>query len=88
MTNLILSLSLVLLVVAVIAYPLFFQKLSAYQIPIKNIPSFNKKEALLSALSDLEMDYQMGRISEPDYQRLKLHLQRSYLELKNAEDGL
>ncbi len=69
----------------VIAYPLFFQKITRFTSEPDISTDFNEQEALLSALSDLEEEYQLGRLSEPDYQRLKLHFQRRYLQYKQSD---
>ena len=69
----------------VIAYPLFFQKITRYLSESDFSTDFNEQDALLSALSDLEEEYQLGRLSEPDYQRLKLHFQRRYLQYKQSD---
>ena len=39
----------------------------------------------LTALSDLEDDYALGRLSESDYNQQKIFLQRNYLKLKKKE---
>jgi hypothetical protein len=36
----------------------------------------------LSALSELEDDFQMERLNKDEYQQQKIRLQRQYLELK------
>ena len=72
----------------VIAYPLFFQKITRYLSESDISTDFNEQDALLSALSDLEEEYQLGRLSEPDYQRLKLHFQRRYLHHKQSGPSL
>ena len=39
----------------------------------------------LTALSDLEDDYALGRLSESDYNQQKIFLQRNYLKLQRKE---
>ena len=39
----------------------------------------------LAALSDLEDDYALGRLSESDYNQQKIFLQRNYLKLQRKE---
>ncbi|MBF0279212.1 MAG: hypothetical protein HQM13_15550 [SAR324 cluster bacterium] len=78
----VLSLLLFIATVLVIAYPLYFQKVSEYISGNENSSDFNEQDSLLSALTDLEEEYQLGRISNEDYQRLKLHFQRKYLHQK------
>lgn len=76
-----------LVTIAVIAYPLFFQKLTPFDLEEKSSADFNEKDALLAALTDLEEEYQLGRLSEKDYQHLKLHFQRRYLEHKKSDSS-
>ena len=67
-----------ILTVGVISYPLFFIKLQRY-----SNNSFNSEESnsnfWLSALSDLNEDYKLGRISKSDYEKQKIIIQRNYL---------
>ncbi len=71
--------------IGVIAYPLFFQKVTPHLSEKQTSKDFNEQDALLSALSELEEEYQMGRLSEDDYKRLKLHFQRRYLKTKRSQ---
>ena len=64
--------------VGVIAYPLFWIKLQKYSIN-SSTKDINKTNFWLSALSDLDDDFTLGRITKIDYQKQKLILQRSYL---------
>ncbi len=80
-----LILLLTVITILVITYPLFFQKIVDYLSEQDTSSDFNEQNALLSALSDLEEEYQLGRLSEPDYERLKLHFQRRYLEYKTTD---
>ena len=65
--------------VGVIAYPLFWKKLQKYSINNSSTRDINKTNFWLSALSDLEDDFALERITKIDYQKQKLILQRSYL---------
>ena len=69
-----------------IIYPLFFQPLRNYQLPVPDTEEFGQRDALLAALSELEEDQLMGRISRADYQQQKLTLQRQYLAARAAEE--
>jgi hypothetical protein len=69
-----------------ITYPLFFQPLRKYQLPVPDPEEFSQRDALLAALSELEEDQLMGRISRADYQQQKLTLQRQYLAVRAAEE--
>ena len=72
--------------VATIALPLFWNKLQLYKLPENSNQFYNQADSWLSALSDLENDYALGRISNPDYQQQKIYLQRGYLELQQHSD--
>ena len=69
----------VILSVGAISYPLFFNNLKIY----KNNSAIKSKSGdanfWLSALSDLNEDYKLGRISKSDYLKQKTSLQRNYL---------
>ena len=73
--------------VAVITYPLFCSKLQSYQLPEVASEDYSQADSWLSALSDLEDDYSFGRISNPDYQRQKNFLQRSYLKWRQQSSN-
>ena len=65
-----------------ITYPLFRSKIQKYEIP-KNYQLDNSQaDFYLTALSDLEDDYALGRLSESDYNQQKIILQRNYLNLQ------
>lgn len=69
-----------------ITYPLFFQPLQKYQLPTPEVEEFSQRDALLAALSELEDDRLMGRLSREDYQQQKLVLQRQYLAVRAADE--
>ena len=66
--------------VSALAYPLFRTKLQHYELPGTSAHDFSQADSWLSALSDLEDDLVLGRISKPDYQQQKIFFQRGYLE--------
>ena len=66
--------------VIVITYPLFWSKLQCYELPGVDEEDYILADSWLSALSDLEDDYALGRISISDYQQQKILLQHGYLE--------
>ena len=76
--------------VASIAFPLFWNKLQLYQLPVNFNQVYSQADSWLSALSDLEVDYSLGRMSKSEYQQQKIFLQRSYLDgedkLGNSEE--
>ena len=65
--------------IAVISYPLVFSKMESY---LKTAPidsEFSERDALLEALSELELSFQIGKLSESDYQTQKIQLEQQYL---------
>jgi|TARA_B110000211_G_C13934550_1_gene488717 hypothetical protein len=76
--------------VGAVAYPLFRTKLQSYELPGTSSHDFSQADSWLSALSDLENDLALGRMSKPDYQQQKIFLQRGYLDWQkesgNTED--
>ena len=71
--------------VGVITYPLFRSKIQKYEIPENYQPDSCQADFCLGALSDLEDDYALGRLSESDYNQQKLFLQRNYLKVQRKE---
>ena len=72
-------------VVGVITYPLFRSKILKYEIPEICQLDTSQADFCLTALSDLEDDYALGRLSESDYNNQKIFLQRNYLKLQRKE---
>ena len=68
--------------VGVITYPLFRSKIQKYEIPENYQLDTSQADFRLTALSDLEDDYALGRLSESDYNQQKIFLQRNYLKLQ------
>ena len=71
--------------VGVITYPLFRSKILKYEIPAIYQLDTSQADFCLTALSDLEDDYALGRLSESDYNQQKIFLQRNYLKLQKNE---
>ena len=71
--------------VGVITYPLFSSKIQKYKIPKNYQLDTSQSDLCLTALSDLEDDYALGRLSESDYNQQKIFLQRNYLKLQKKE---
>ena len=71
--------------VVVITYPLFSRKIQKYEIPENYQLDTSQADFFLTALSDLEDDYALGRLSESDYNQQKIFLQRNYLKLHKKE---
>ena len=72
--------------VSAVAYPLFKTKLQNYKLPGPSPHDFSEADSWLSALSDLEDDLILGRISKPDYQQQKIFFQRGYLEWQKKHE--
>ncbi len=81
------SIFLLIITIIVITYPLYFQKITKHISEETTSSSFNEQDALLSALTDLEEEFQLGRLSEADYQHLKLHFQKRYLHAKQIAES-
>jgi len=73
-----------ILSVAIVAFPLFFSKIQVYKLPENSDNDFNQADSWLSALGDLEVDFSLGRISKREYQQQKIFLQRSYLNVEET----
>ena len=71
--------------IGVITYPLFRSKIQKYEIPENLQLDSSQADLCLTALSDLEEDYALGRLSESDYNQQKIFLQRNYLKLQKKE---
>ena len=71
--------------VGVITYPLFRSKIQKYEIHENYQLDSSQADFYLTALSDLEDDYALGRLSESDYTQQKIFLQRNYLKLQKKE---
>ena len=81
--NLYLTALLLLLTIGWVTFPLFFSKIQGYELQkTESDTDTSESDALLSALSELEDDFQMGRLNKDEYQQQKIRLQRQYLELK------
>ena len=68
-----------------ITYPLFRSKIQKYEIPENFQLDYSQADFCLNALSDLEDDYALGRLSESDYNQQKIFLQKNYLKLQKKE---
>ena len=68
--------------VVVITYPLFRSRIQKFVIPENSQLDSSQADFYLNALSDLEDDYVLGRLSESDYNQQKIFIQRKYLKLQ------
>lgn len=73
-----------LIAAAVIAYPLVFASLESYLVSDLPDEEFRESDALLEALSELEQSKLSGKLSEQDYRKEKLRLQKEYIESAEA----
>ncbi|MBF0236313.1 MAG: hypothetical protein HQM12_01295 [SAR324 cluster bacterium] len=72
------------LTIFALLYPLLFKPVKSYLNNDKSLAEFNEQESLLSAITELDHDYELGRLSVTDYEHLKLYFQRKYLEEKQS----
>ena len=66
-------------VVLYVAYPLFAEPEEDVRSDPRNADReqvLEEKENLVDNLKDIEMDYQMGKLSQKDYEQLKLHFEQ------------
>ena len=71
--------------VVIITYPLFRGKIQKHEISEKYKLDSSQEDFCLTALSDLDDDYALGRLSESDYNQQKIYLQRNYLNLQRKD---
>lgn len=72
----------IFLLLAIISYPFYNQPLIPFLSNGSLTEEFSEKDSLLSAISELEEDFQMGRISSKDYDNLKNYFHRKYIKEK------
>ena len=73
----------VLIALAVIVRPLILSPEKPYFVGEPHDHSFNESLALLESIQELEQDYRMGKLTEPEFKQLSNEYKREYLELKN-----
>jgi hypothetical protein len=76
---------LLLIAAGVISYPLLVHRLEPYDLPDLPDESFSERDALLEAMSDLEVSFRAGKLSEADYTAQKQRLQVRYIEVVEDE---
>ena len=79
-----------MLCVIIVGYPLFFERLRFFHLPEITPDNdqeflFDEQESLLTALSELEDEYLLGKVSKEDYNQQKLLLNRKYLQQKTLD---
>ncbi len=67
--------------------PLFQEKQAAYfEVDSKN-NAFSESLSVLEMITELETDYQMGKVSKEDFDTLSLEYKHQYLKKKAEEKG-
>ena len=86
--NVYLTALLFILTIGVVTFPLFFSRIQRHELQ-KDPATLDTSEsdALLSALSELEDDFQLERLNKDEYQQQKIRLQRQYLKLKETSEN-
>ncbi len=86
--NVYLTALLFILTIGVVTFPLFFSRIQRHELQkAKADLDTSESDALLSALSELEDDFQLGRLNKDEYQQQKIRLQRQYLKLKETPEN-
>ena len=86
--NVYLTALLFILTIGVVTFPLFFSRIQRHELQRDQaIPDTSESDALLSALSELEDDFQLGLLNKDEYQQQKIRLQRQYLKLKETSEN-
>ncbi len=77
-----------ILTIGVVTFPLFFSRIQRHELQKAEADlDTSESDALLSALSELEDDFQLGRLNKDEYQQQKIRLQRQYLKLKETPEN-
>ena len=86
--NVYLTALLFILTIVVVTFPLFFSRIQRHELQKAEADlATSESDALLSALSELEDDFQLGRVNKDEYQQQKIRLQRQYLKLKETPEN-
>ena len=86
--NVYLTALLFILTIGVVTFPLFFSRIQRHELQRDQAtPDTSESDTLLSALSELEDDFQLGRLNKDEYQQQKIRLQRQYLKLKETPEN-
>jgi hypothetical protein len=72
---------LLLLAAAILAYPLLFEPVEPYQSGGAVSTPFSERDALLEAMSELELEYQAGKLAQADYEAAQARYQREYVRI-------
>jgi len=82
LTLILCSLISIILALILLIKPLFLEKQHKYFPLTVSSQGFLESLAALQTLSELEEDFQMGKISQEDFDKLSLETKRQFLELK------
>ena len=86
--NVYLTALLFILTIGVVTFPLFFSRIQRHELQRDQAnPDTSESDSILSALSELEDDFQLGRLNKDEYQQQKIRLQRQYLKLKETPEN-
>jgi hypothetical protein len=77
----------VIITYIVLFKPLFQEKQVAYFEPDSENSAFSESLSVLEMITELEMDYQMGKVSKEDFDTLSLEYKHLYLKKKAEEKG-
>ena len=77
----ILAILLILITLAVVSYPLVSSSLERFEDRESEDEEYSERDSLLEAMSDLELSWDTGKISEAVYKSQKVNLQKQYLSL-------
>jgi len=69
----------VFVILAIVFRPLFFQKSSPYF--TRTQQPFDESVSVLELLSELEVDYLMGKVNQADFQESSTTLKQRYLQI-------
>jgi len=78
------SVSVLALAGLAIAWPLLFQRVEPYAAARARSTPFSERDALLEAMSELELEYQSGKLSEADYRAAKSRYELDYVRLAQS----
>ena len=78
------ALGFIVVSVVVVSYPLVVERVERFEDRETEDAEYSERDALLEALSDLELSLDTGKISEQAYQDQKLQLQKQYLKVMNG----
>ncbi|MCP4297934.1 MAG: hypothetical protein GY786_20290 [Proteobacteria bacterium] len=69
----------ILLTLLVVVKPLFLEKQKSYFTTGKDLKEFDESVSILEMISEMEIDYKMGKISKSDFDALSIEYKRLFL---------